>query len=402
MDPVLRKAMSRLVVLLLAIWTSNACAEPPAADEELAFLEEVTGGDLCSSGGALDGTKSLELASASSVSGVSSDPDGKKSFSTQIDYESYRRIVVERFDTEEYRCLSLNDETLPFAFRGLRSSDLVRNSGYVLVNGLRIPIIVSRSRNFEYRSDGDRRTIYVRLPGGPGRGEIFSPSDVLLDYFEDTLVIDFFYTGNGFNTIHPEPAFDIAAGQLAYFLRALRARNSDANIVLLGESLGAAISVSAIGIAEPDEVALDSLVLLSPPFASLQEVGPRLEALPGADDMTKRSVSYRLRDVNSNYNETGRVVDLDWTDVWEHFSTAEQGKLRLIDRIRLAGSHQPTLIIYGNEDVRIAPELAAEFLVDPISNVQLLRIEGMGHQFNPLTNRAEIRDAIADLVDSSL
>ncbi|MEO1020745.1 MAG: hypothetical protein AAFY56_24170, partial [Pseudomonadota bacterium] len=360
MDPAYRSGISRLLVLLVAMWTSSACAETSVEDENLVFLEEVTGSDLCSSGGVLDGIDSLRLASVSSVSG------DDRSFSTHIDHELYRRMVVERFDTEEYRCLSLDSKSLPSSFRGFWSADLIRNSGHVSVHGLRVPIIVSRAQDFEYQSVADRRTIYVRVPGGPGQTDIISPSDELIDYFEDTLVIDFFYTGNGFNTIHPQPAFDIASSQLAFFLKEVRARNPDANIVLIGISLGAVISTSAMNIAEPSDIALDSLVLLSPPFASLEEVGPRLEALPGADDMTKRSVSYRLRDVNSNYNVEGKEVELDWTEVFERFYSAEQGEVRLVDRLRQIGGHQRTLIIYGYADERIAPELAAQFLVDPI------------------------------------
>lgn len=391
-----RRCRSRLIVLLVAVCTSTACADSPTTNDNLVFLEEVTGSDLCSSGGVLDGNESLELASLSRISA------NGKSFSTYLDTEKYRSIAVARFDTKEYRCLSFDDKSLPFPWRGFGRTDLVRNSGHMTIDGRLVPVIVSRAREFEYRAFAGRRTIYIRVPGGPGQSDLISPTDALIDYFRDTLVIDFFYTGNGFNTIHPEPAFAVAAEQLASFLEELRQRNSDANIVLIGVSLGAVLSVSALSTSEPSDIELDSLVLLSPPFASLAEVGPKLRALPGASDMTKRSLLYRVRSTGSNYNRQGKEIMLDWTDVFESFFTPDQGDKRLAERLRQVGGDQPTLIVYGDADSRIGPELAADFLDDPISNVQLLRIEGMKHSFNPQNDRLIIRDAIANLVDSAL
>lgn len=388
------KHLVGLLALMGIMGMPAACAELSAKDDDLAFLEEVTGSDLCSSGGVLDGNESLELASVSKLS------SGENSFTTSVDYARYRSIVVAKFDTEKYRCLSFESQSMPIAFRDFRSPHIALNSGHVSVDGRRVPVIVSRARGFEYRDVVNRRTIYVHVPGGPGQADIISPSRSLLDYFEGTLVVDFFYTGNGFNTVHPEPAFDIAVNQLASFLRKLRSLNPDAKIVLIGESLGAVISVAAVNMDESREIALDNLVLLSPPFANLDEVGQNLETLAEAENIKDRSVRYRVRNSGSNYNAEGKEMSLDWSDVFKQFY-AEQGQIRLAQRMRSMAASQRALIIYGSADIRIGPELAAEFSENPMPNVQLIRIEEMGHQFSSMSEHSKMRDAIADFVDTT-
>lgn len=86
-------------------------------------------------------------------------------------------------------------------------------------------------------------------------------------------------------------------------------------------------------------------VSLSPPSPSLAEVGPKLEALPGAGDVTKRSLSYGVRNAASSYNRQGKENMLDWTDVLWSFFSPDQGDMRLAERLRQVGSDQPTLII---------------------------------------------------------
>jgi len=56
--------------------------------------------------------------------------------------------------------------------------------------------------------------------------------------------------------------------------------------------------------------------------------------------------------------------------------------------------------VYGDADERISSERADGFSVKAKGNVELLRIEGMEHQFDPFHHASMIRDAMADFVDN--
>jgi pimeloyl-ACP methyl ester carboxylesterase len=357
---------------------------PARVDKELYLLEELTGANFCSSGAATDFDSITD--EDNSVFGSNPIKNSKK-FSQEV---TDREKIIKKFDSIKYPCLVFKNWDKDENFKQ-RSSNLSKNSGYVVVDGLRTSIIVTRANKFELKSY--QNTIFVRVPGGPAGTSIISDFDDLIDYRSGAVTIDFFYKGNGFNLGHPEPSFSQAIMGLEQYLKSLRIKNKYAKIILVGESLGAYLSASVLHkLSSEKNIVVDKVILLSPPFGSLKETANRIEYIAREVPKNERYVLYRLRERKENGEDYGQLVYLDWLDVFHSFYTDEEGEITLYEWL-IKAPITPVLVIYGSQDDRIMIEKSERFISQKLKNVDLLVVDGMHHQFNRFSEAADIRAA---------
>lgn len=370
-----------------------------AKNPSLLHLERLSGGFFCSDGGVQSGDEVLELSSSMRTKSA----DG--SISVGLDPETFRKLVVGRFDAPSARCLDMSFVTPLFGIGPSRQTDMKRNAGYVDIDGRLLPLIISRMNpeNPEHGETAPAKVIYVRVGGGPGADNITANSDSLIDYFEGHYLIDFYYTGHSFNVVHPDPSFELAYTQLSKFLVQLRSRNPQSRIVVLGESLGAVLSLEAIdkaaAITGASTPVVDKLALLSPPFGSLDRTAELLEPMILAQGNSEKKFAYRVRDLGERYNEYGELAFLNSMDFFRRFYEESQGSIDLIERARKASRFVPILVFYGSDDVRIDLEKARDFEAEALENVSVTRIEGMDHQPFRLAEIGLIREELGFFVD---
>jgi pimeloyl-ACP methyl ester carboxylesterase len=354
-------------------------------NRELSLLEDVTGANFCSSGGVTD------------FDSIPYEDDAIFSLSPVKNQKKTNKEVIERekiiryFDSIKYPCLVFKNWDKDENFKQ-KSLNLSKNSGYVIVDGLRTSIIVTRSRKFKMKSKPS--LIFVRIPGGPGGTSIISHFDDLIDYSSGAITIDFFYKGNGFNLSHPEPSLSQASRGLESFLKFIKIENNDAKIVLVGESLGAYLSASVLHkLSSEKNNVVDRVILLSPPFGSLKETAHRIEYIAREVPKSERYALYRLREREENGEDYGQLVYLDWLDVFHAFYTDEEGEITLYEWLMKAPM-TPVLVICGTQDDRIMFEKSERFISQKQKNVDLFVVDGMGHQFNRFLEAADIRAEI--------
>jgi pimeloyl-ACP methyl ester carboxylesterase len=357
-------------------------------DKELTLVEKATGGEFCSS----KTVTNFDAAAEEVDEEIYSHSLKKKTFAAPE--VLYREKVIMVFDNIKYPCLKIENWDRDIYSNENKIYFLFKNSGYITVNNYRISLIVTRSNRFVQNKNNTIKSIFVRVPGGPGGTNIISNFDDVVNYNTDTMTLDFFYRGNGFNLTFPKPTFDIAVEDLKLFLKELRRRNKNAKITLVGESLGASLSAAALSeLRFENDIIVNKAILFSPPFASLEETATQLEKLSHSLSKKERYALYRLRTEGKNGRDYGRLEYLDWHEVFRTFYTEEDGKIDLYDRLK-AAIHTPVLVIYGSKDDRISIEKSLRFSTQKLDNVEIFVVDGMGHQFNRFLEAADIRAAV--------
>ncbi|MDY7097169.1 MAG: alpha/beta hydrolase [Pseudomonadota bacterium] len=388
---------TRLIVLVCAVFAGIIAAPVLIAkspDAELLKLEEISGGHFCSDGGVKDGYEALDLSST-----VTSEYDGQV-HSIRQDSKAYRELVVSRFDTPQTACLDLTRQpAIPgFFHKG------PRNSGYIEIDGRRLPLIASRYKedSFKKRNHADANTIYVRIGGGPGSASVLGEGDALILYDDDVVSFDFHYTGHGFNSLYPKPIFKTAYTQISKFLEQLRARNPDSRIVVIGGSFGAPLSLEAIRLADSragsKPPVADELILVAPPFGSLNRTAKLLEQMALAEGSHDRKFQYRSRSSGEDYNSYGELLNLDGMDFLLKSYSSQEGQTPLLDRVRRVPASLPILVLYGSADFRIDQDEAKTFDAEKPDNVKMVRIEGMDHFAKPGQEFMLLQDSVDDFL----
>lgn len=184
-----------LPAIILTLVAAGVLLGRGSQDTSLVQLERLSGGDFCSDGGVKDGKEALGLIEKSKTEGFD---DG--SFTVETDLPDYRKRVVRKFDTAETKCLDLSVASSVVGPYSSRQPNFRRNAGVIDIDGQRLPLIISRSE-----ADGTNKgpseyvqTIFIRVSGGPGGVNVTTQLDAIIDYFEGDYVIDFYYTGHGF------------------------------------------------------------------------------------------------------------------------------------------------------------------------------------------------------------
>lgn len=379
-------ARARTPFLLVALLVGITCSPSGNDEKELKLIEDMTSVQLCSSS---SGRKFEDA--FPSFNG----DRGEKPWRF-LNYQQRRDLVVRHFDTADNRCLSLSSSDALLSSATQRQ--IHRQFGFVNLQDRIVPVAVSWRDDANFEDESNIWPIIIRVPGGPGGVGIFPAADHTTPLFGNTAVIDFFYTGQGFNILHPKPSFEIAADQLSLMLQRVRAQNPRAEIILMGESLGAVISLAALeklpardGNARPP---VDKLVLLSPPFGSLQDTASKLRDMSAPNQGGHQKFAYRVRQDGAKYNEFGSLQNIDSFEVFEKFAADGEKSRSLESRIDAIKNLPGTLIIFGGRDVRISLDDAEAFLSKSRRRVQVFKIAGMDHQFENDDQRSMIYNRI--------
>lgn len=379
-------ARAQTPFLLVALVVGVTCSPSGNDKKDLKLIEDMTSVQLCSS----SSDKKFEDVFAS-FNGA-----GREEPWSSLDYQQRRDFVVRHFDTADNRCLSLSNSDASLSSVTRRRTH--RQFGFVNLQGRIVPVAVSWRDDANFEDKSNIGPIIIRVPGGPGGVDIFPSSDFTTPLFGDAAVIDLFYTGHGFNILHPKPSFQIAADQLSLMLERVRARNPRAEIILMGESLGAVISLAALDkLSAKDGNArtpVDKLVLLSPPFGSLQDTASKLREMSAQNEVEDQKFVYRVRQNGTKYNEFGSLQNILGSEVFEKFAADSEKFRSLESRIDAIKNLPGTLIIFGDRDVRISLDNAEAFLSKSRRGVQVIKIAGMDHQFENDDQRRIIYDRI--------
>lgn len=366
-------ARAQTPFLLVALAVVVTCSPSGNDEKELKIIEDMTSAQLCSS----SSDRKFEDAFPSF-----NGDRGEKPW-RYLNYQQRRDLIVRHFDTADNRCLSLSSSHALLFLANQRQ--IHRQFGFVNLQDRIVPVAVSWREDANFEDESNIWPIIIRVPGGPGGVEIFPAADHTTPLFGNTAVIDFFYTGQGFNILHPKPSFQIAADQLSLMLQRVRAQNPRAEIILMGESLGSVISLAALeklpardGNARPP---VDKLVLLSPPFGSLQDTASNLRDMFAQNQGGHQKLAYRVRQDGAKYNEFGSLQNIDAFEVLEKFAADGEKSRSLESRIDAIKNLPRTLIIFGGRDVRISLDDAEAFLSKSRRRVQVFKIVGMDHQF---------------------
>jgi pimeloyl-ACP methyl ester carboxylesterase len=382
-------------ILPLLLVVSPSCSAGPinSNDSEgasrISALEERTGVEMGEPQAVKDGIRALGIGAVDVID--------KHSFDEQ------RALILRNFDTPTNRFLRFDLGTSDEPIVASYPRNIFMQSGVYRHDQKSVPAMIIMSEDAKVSQTRDDLEIYVRVPGGPGNAEVLSPTHTLIEFLDNTLLVDLHYTGNGFNILYPNPSFSVAVVQVSSFLSNLRRRNPGAKIILIGESFGAVIAVAALQSLVVDQYQskgiVDKTILLAPPFGSLDETGRALCQNLGDGESCDMALEYRMRDSGQDYNQFGRVEYLDWREVYFSFYNRNDGQIRLFDRIRNLEKIAPMLVIFGTGDMRISPHLSRTFYDNRIENVRLVRIEGMDHYIKSRSDELTIREAIGEFVD---
>lgn len=261
------------------------------------------------------------------------------------------------------------------------------------INKAKIPLVLTRRENSGVRGQDFDKRLIVRLSGGPGGIPIGAMSDFVIPLRKNDLIIDFLYTGSGTNLVYPNQNFNLAVSQVHSFLASLRRRNRKAEIVLVGESLGGVIALTAM---EGASSIVDKIVLISPVASSMQSFVDRSRSM--SSKVAERSLLeiYRVLESADDDWSTRDIRQLSRIDVLSNFFPEDALSDTIVDRASRV-SDVPKLVIYGDRDPIIGMEEIES--LRGVKAVSLEEIIGMDHSFSNLGHVNEMRYAIETFLD---
>lgn len=382
--------IKRFVMLLagfgaiaLGFFVSIRSIESEQEFTDLPEIERISGSRFCAPNGA------VAITSISPLSAIK--PRAANSAVSAEEQAATRRTILENFPNSEYPCIDLGawgDQLL--------SPDKLnyhKNTGFTEIDGSKVPLIVTRRYGSHLSFDHYSGTIFVRISGGPG-GVVFQPlNDFAIGLGETDLLIDLIYSGSGVNLRYPLPNFELASREIAIFVRQLRQINEEAKIVLVGESLGGLLVLSALQLNSTHKV--DKVILLSPQVMAPDDFLQNERQKLNASSTKNPTLYYRAIDSKVDDWSSRNIVELDPLEVYLKFFEPENFELALTDRIAEIKGYE-ILIIYGNLDPIIGVDLLKSFLPD--ENVTVVQIDGMGHAPTRANHILGVRNAIEDFV----
>lgn len=241
-----------------------------------------------------------------------------------------------------------------------------------------LPVVVAYHKDQNVSSGSSR--ILLRVVGGPG-GNIAPQAwnSLYTDMLgSGDLLITPAYEGTYHGSLYPGENYTAAAARIAFWLTELRRRNKDAEIVLIGESLGGAIALEATRMARTAPP--DRLVLVSPLAYSAQLAQANFTQMRGAEYRNDRKIALRTFTKESGRFDQGRWIQVYSTDVFKTFFAPAQRTTDLNDRL-VSVTSTPTLVIYGADD-KVAGTPVLDKL-EPSPGLTVRRIDGMGHVVDP-------------------
>lgn len=246
-------------------------------------------------------------------------------------------------------------------------------AGRIDRDGLSMPVVGYASR--EVMAGQRPRAVAVYMVGGPG-GDIAPglndtlPAELVRRGYA---VIKLGYSGTRYGSVYPDPDFEVAARQLAAYLRLLATLQPAIPRVVVGESLGAQIVERAL---TPDVAAgVSGIALVHPllfsPAAALRNFKDRIGVSDASDPiMTIQSTGRPGTPADSvaRANSLRRFASFYPPDALN----------KDLEHYLAGGAAVPTLLAYGDADTRIGVGLLSK-LRARCPAVRVLTLAGVNH-----------------------
>lgn len=348
--------------------------------QEIKEIEEISGSNFCGDG------KIIDIGRVGDLNVIRPRLNKNESPLPRRSSDQIRQAILLSFPDNETPCIDLGH--WPHSLWHDRNPPQKKMTGFVEINKTKIPLVLTRRDDSDVRGhDFDQRLI-VRLSGGPGGIPIGAMSDFFIPLNANDILIDFLYTGSGTNLVHPGPNFNSAVSQVHSFLESLRRRNRKAEIVLVGESLGGVIALTAM---ERTSSMVDKLVLISPVASSIQSFLDRSRSMSSQVDERSLLEIYRVLESAEDDWTTSDIRQLNRIDVLSRFFPEDAVSDTIADRASRV-SDVPMLVIYGDRDPIIG--LGEIDDLKSMKAVSLEEISGMEHTFSNLGHVKQMQDAI--------
>ena len=247
-------------------------------------------------------------------------------------------------------------------------------AGMIDKGGVSIPVVGYASE--EVMAGRAPRAMAVYMVGGPG-GDIAPglndtlPAELVRHGYA---VIKLGYSGTRYGSSYPQPDFDIAARQLATYLKWMAKAHPELRTVVIGESLGAQIAEHAL---VPDVArGLHGIALVHPlmfsPAAALQNFKERI----GVSEATDVVMTITTND--GSKDKTGiRSISATTLSRFRSFFPLNKLNTDLADYI-VGNAPVPTLLAYGTADTRIGADLITSIRAR-CPGVKVLPLNGVNH-----------------------
>jgi pimeloyl-ACP methyl ester carboxylesterase len=357
---------------------------------EIKKIEEVSGADFCGSGEIID------IDRAGDLNLVRSGIVGQSPKTPRVAESEIRAAVLANFPARDASCIDLG--LWPESQEQTNNFTLSKVTGSITIEESRIPLILTRRVNGKINADKFDGRIFIRLSGGPGGIPIGVISDFTIPMRNKDILIDFLYAGSGTNLLYPEPNFRVAVNQINSFLRSLRSRNPDAEIIVVGESLGGVLALESLGntVGITSKGLADKVVLISPLARSVRSFIKLSSDLAAKESVDNLFEIYRVIDSKEDDWSTGHIRRLNQIDVLSKFFPVDALNDEISERIDKIES-KPVLLIYGSED----PVIGISELEGLAGRkfVTLERVDGMKHFVSNLGHIEAMRYAIHSFLD---
>ena len=350
--------------------------------QELKEIEAISGSQFCGKGNVIDLALVGDLNAVRTGSRDGSSPKPRKSAA------EIRQAILASFPSNQAPCIDLG--RWPERELQTEPNRLNKTTGFVVIGDHKIPLIVTRLAQNEIRGQGFAGRVFVRLCGGPGGIPFGAMSDYVIPLAENDLIIDFLYTGSGTNLIYPGANFGTAVAQVRTFVESLRRRNRAAEIVLVGESLGARIGLAAMaketwqGTAAP----VDRMILISPVARSAQSFFDVSNEMARQVDPNSLFEMYRIVRPEGDDWSTRTIRRLNRIDVLGKFFPKDALNDTIVDSVSRVPD-LPMLVMYGDRDPIIG--LVEIEALRGTPSVTLETIHGMQHSITILGHLHEMR-----------
>jgi pimeloyl-ACP methyl ester carboxylesterase len=321
--------------------------------------------------------------------------------------------VASRLDTELRTGLDLCEPTPRFRLNTLQSTSLYFDTpnphcwtwddvlpGFALwasrttLGGLDMPVVVGVRKGDPV--NGLRHRILIRVIGGPGGSVAPSAAySTLLNVLRpgDVLVTPA-YPGTRHGTFYPDENFTPGSALIAHWLREVRRRNPDAEVVLVGESLGGPIALEANRVAGKD--AADRIVLISPLAYSSADAEANFTQRRGAEYRNDNKTAVRVLRRGAGAEPSHIWQQVFSTDLFKTFFPKSERNVAIAARLRV-NAHVPILLVYGTQDWRAGFALLEQ--LTPEENLRVVRIADMPHEVGAEYQR-RVSAAVSDFLDS--
>ncbi len=251
-------------------------------------------------------------------------------------------------------------------------------SGRARLAGYDAPIIVYFKSTGLFDALKSPKRIFVRVAGGPGLpiGPFGFERSYMNGFGRDDVMVAVGYAGTSYGSLYPSENFTKAVDQVAELINRLQARSPDAEIYLIGESLGGPIAIESV--AKLDSGIKPRIVLVSPMIDSLYDQLKHIRS--NIDQTTFQESKFPIKVFSQNLSLKHIVTQKSVNSelLLSNFFPVSERDVSILTRLQASRIGRDRLLVFvGDKDRSInrsgVNELAKLYAERVIS------VRGMGH-----------------------